>query len=138
MARNFYLTTAQRGSLREQAYERASREARLFLSGPDRSYLKLRARLDEVVAQGRRELAPRPISAEEADAWDTSCRIMFLLSWGNTARPVTRGVSYAPNAIRVAEAINCKQRARSLQFPHPPRRALPRLGLLAAGRWSAR
>ena len=39
MARISDLTAADRGSLREQAYERAKREARLFLSGPDRSYI---------------------------------------------------------------------------------------------------
>ncbi len=47
MARNFYLMAADRGSLREQAYERARREARLFLSGPDRSYINLRARREK-------------------------------------------------------------------------------------------
>lgn len=84
MARNFYLTadtpTAPRKkSLREHAYDRAAREARGFLSGGDRSYLDIRARLDELVAHGRRELAGRRVAADDIEAWDTSFRIMFLL-----------------------------------------------------------
>jgi hypothetical protein len=84
MARNFYLTSdmaVPRGrSLREDAYRRAAIEARRFLSGRDRSYLELRARLDAVITDGRRELAGRRVATDDIEAWDTSCRIMFLLS----------------------------------------------------------
>jgi hypothetical protein len=65
--------------LREDAYHRAAGEAQRFLSGRDRSYLDIRARLDEVIAEGRRELAAECVTAEDIEAWDTSCRIMFLL-----------------------------------------------------------
>jgi hypothetical protein len=83
MARNFYLTAdtaaPSEQSLREDAYDRAAREARGFLSGGDRSYLDVRARLDELIAAGRRELAGRRIAADDIEAWDTSFRVMFLL-----------------------------------------------------------
>jgi hypothetical protein len=84
MAQNFYLisdiaTAPRDGSLREDAYDRAAREARRFLSGRDLSYLDMRARLDEVIADGRRQLAARFVAADDIEAWDTSCRIMFLL-----------------------------------------------------------
>ncbi len=84
MAENFYLTadaaTAPRvGSLREDAYGRAAREARRFLSGGDRSYPDIRARLDELIAAGRRELAVRRVAADDIEAWETSFRAMFLL-----------------------------------------------------------
>jgi hypothetical protein len=85
MARNFYLTAdtaaAPRGkSLRENAYDRAAREARGFLAGGDRSYPDVRARLDELIAAGRRELAIKRVAADDIEAWDTSFRAMFLLS----------------------------------------------------------
>jgi hypothetical protein len=83
MARNFYLTSGMAvpsgRSLREDAYRRAAVEARRFLSGRDRSYLDLRARLDAAIADGRRELAGRRVATDDIEAWDTSCRIMFLL-----------------------------------------------------------
>jgi hypothetical protein len=84
MARNFYLTANRAAaprvqSLREDAYDRAAREARGFLSGGDRSYLDIRARLDDLVAAGRRELAGRRVAADDIEAWDTSFRAMFLL-----------------------------------------------------------
>ena len=84
MARNFYLTADRAAaprekSLREDAYDRAAREARAFLSGGDRNYLDVRARLDELIAAGRRELAVRRVAAEDIEAWDTSFRVMFLL-----------------------------------------------------------
>jgi hypothetical protein len=84
MARNFYLTAdtaaaPREKSLREDAYDRAAREAKGFLSGGDRSYLDIRARLDELIADGRRELADRRVSPDEIEAWDTSFRAMFLL-----------------------------------------------------------
>jgi hypothetical protein len=84
MARNFYLTAdvatpPQEDCLREDAYDRAAREARRFLSGGDRSYLDIRTRLDEVIAEGRRELADGRVEAEDVEAWDTSFRAMFLL-----------------------------------------------------------
>jgi hypothetical protein len=90
MARNFYLTAdmaaaPREESLREDAYGRAAREARRFLSGGDRSYLDIRARLDEVIAEGRRDLAGRRVAADDIEAWDTSFRIMFLLG---TWRPL--------------------------------------------------
>jgi hypothetical protein len=90
MARNFYLaadmaTAPEEGSLREAAYGRATREARRFLSGGDRSYLDIRARLDELIAEGRRELAGRRVAADDIEAWDTSFRAMFLLG---TWRPL--------------------------------------------------
>ena len=87
MARNFYLATdaaaaSQEERLRKNAYDRAAREARRFLSGGRRSYLDMRARMDEVIAGGRNELAARRIAAHDIEGWDTSCRIMFLLrSW---------------------------------------------------------
>jgi hypothetical protein len=84
MARNFYLTsgvaTIPRADwLRKDAYDSAAREARLFLSAGDRSYLDIRARLDELVADGRRELAGKRIAPDAIEAWDTSFRAMFLL-----------------------------------------------------------
>ena len=84
MARNFYLTAHAAAALREQslredAYDRAAREARRFLSGGDRSYLDIRTRLDELIAAGRRELAGRRVAADDIEAWDTSFRAMFLL-----------------------------------------------------------
>ena len=84
MARNFYLTAhagaaLREQSLREDAYDRAAREARRFLSGGDRSYLDIRARLHELVTDGRRELADRCVAADDIEAWDTSFRAMFLL-----------------------------------------------------------
>jgi hypothetical protein len=84
MARNFYLTAdttaaSREGSLREDAYDRATREARGFLSGRDRSYLDIRARLDELIAARRRELAAQRVPADDIEAWDTSFRAMFLL-----------------------------------------------------------
>jgi broad specificity phosphatase PhoE len=90
MTRNFDLTadmaTAPRQeSSREEAYDRAIREARRFLSSGGRSYLEVRARLDEVIAEGRRQLKARRVAADDIEAWDTSCRIMFLL---RTWRPL--------------------------------------------------
>lgn len=84
MARNFYLTAdaataLQEESLQENAYDRAAREAQRFLSGGERSYLDIRARLDELIAVGRRELAGRRVAADDIEAWDTSFRTMFLL-----------------------------------------------------------
>jgi hypothetical protein len=84
MARNFYLTAGtaaapREKSLREDAYDRAAREARGFLAGGDRSYLDIRARLDELIADGRRELATKRVVADDIEAWDTSFRAMFLL-----------------------------------------------------------
>jgi hypothetical protein len=93
MARNFYLTAdaavPREESLREDAYDRAAREARRFVSGGDRSYLDLCARLDELIAAGRRELAGRRVAADDIEAWDTSFRAMFLLS---TWQPTERGL----------------------------------------------
>ena len=84
MARNFYLTAdtaaAPRGKrLREDAYDRATREARRYLAGGDRSYLDIRARLDELISEGRGELIGRRVAADDIEAWDTSFRAMFLL-----------------------------------------------------------
>ena len=84
MARNFYLTAdaaaaPREGSLREDAYDRAAREARRFLSGRNPGYLDVRARLDELIAAGRRELATKRVVADDIEAWDTSFRAMFLL-----------------------------------------------------------
>ena len=86
MARNFYLGTdimaaARQGGLRVDAYDRAAREARLFLSaaGPARSFRDVLERLDRVVADGRRDLVARRRAPKDIEAWDTSCRIMFLL-----------------------------------------------------------
>jgi hypothetical protein len=87
MARNFFLgsefmaAAAQPGRLREGAYDRARREARLLLSaeGPDRPFRHTLERLDRVIAEGRRELAAQRVPARDIEAWDTSCRIMFLL-----------------------------------------------------------
>jgi hypothetical protein len=58
---------------------RSAREARRFLSGGHRSYLDIRVRLDELIADGRRELADSRVSPDEIEAWDTSFRAMFLL-----------------------------------------------------------
>jgi len=87
MARNFYLgseavAAVQQCSLRKDAHDRARREARLFLSteGPHRSFRDILARLDRVIADGRREFAARGVAAKDIEAWDTSCRIMFLLN----------------------------------------------------------
>ena len=90
MARNFYLTAGAAtalpdGSLREDAYDRAVQEARRFLSGGDRSYLDIRVRLNELIADGRRELADNRVNPDEIEAWDTSFRAMFLL---RTWRPL--------------------------------------------------
>ena len=84
MARNFYLTAEtaaapREKSLREDAYDRAAREAKGFLAGGDRSYLDVRARLDELVAAGRGEFATKRVPADDIEAWDTSFRVMFLL-----------------------------------------------------------
>jgi hypothetical protein len=84
MAQDFYLTSdmaqaPRERSLREDAYDRAAREARRYLAGGHRSYLDIRARLDELIAQGRRELAGS-VSPDDIEAWDTSFRTMFLLS----------------------------------------------------------
>jgi hypothetical protein len=84
MARNFYLTadlaTAPlEASLREDAYDRAAREAWRFLSDENRSYLEIRARLDELIAAGRRELAGRRVTVDDIETWDTSFRAMFLI-----------------------------------------------------------
>lgn len=66
-------------SLRESAYDHATREARRFLSGGDRSYFDIRARLEELIAVGRRDLAGRRVAADDIEVWDTSFRVMFLL-----------------------------------------------------------
>jgi hypothetical protein len=86
IVRNLYLgsetmAVARQGCLRNEAYDRANREARLLLSaeGPGRSFRDVLERLDRVVADGRRELAARRVPARDIEAWDTSCRIMFLL-----------------------------------------------------------
>ena len=84
MARNFYLTAGtaaapREKSLREDAYDRAAREARRYLAGGDRSYLDIRARLDELISEGRGELIGRHVAADDIEAWDTSFRAMFLL-----------------------------------------------------------
>jgi hypothetical protein len=84
MARNFHLTAStavapREENLREDAYDRAAREARRYLAGGDRSYRDIRARLDELIADSRRELAARRIAADDVEAWDTSFRAMFLL-----------------------------------------------------------
>jgi hypothetical protein len=74
------MTTAHRDrSLREDAYGCAAREAQRFQTGRNLSYLDMRARLEEVIVDGRRELAGLRTAADDIDAWDTSCRIMFLL-----------------------------------------------------------
>ncbi len=84
MARNFYLIAEAApalpdGSLREDAYDRAAGEAKAYLAGGDRSYLDIRARLDELIVAGRRELAIKRVGADDIEAWDTSFRAMFLL-----------------------------------------------------------
>jgi hypothetical protein len=84
MARNFYITTGfatvpPEESLRDNAYDRAAREARRFVSDGGRSYLEIRARLDQLIADGRRELAGKRISPGDIEAWDTSFRAMFLI-----------------------------------------------------------
>jgi hypothetical protein len=84
MARNFYLTADAAavlpdGSLRDDAYDRAAREARRYLAGRYRSYLEIRARLDELIADGRHELACRRVSPDDIEGWDTSFRAMFLI-----------------------------------------------------------
>ena len=84
MARNFYLTSdmakaPREGSLRRAAYARATREARRYLAGGDRSYLEIRARLDQLIAEGRRELGGMRVAADDIEAWDTSFRAMFLI-----------------------------------------------------------
>ena len=65
--------------MREDAYGRAAGEARGFLSVRDRGYLDIRARLGQLIADGRRELAGRRVAAGDIEAWDTSFRAMFLL-----------------------------------------------------------
>ena len=84
MARNFYhaadaAAAPSEESLRQDAYDRAAREARRFLSGGDRSYPDIHARLDELIVAGRRELAGGRLAAHDIEAWDTSFRAMFLL-----------------------------------------------------------
>ena len=84
MARNFYLTSdamtaVREDSLREDAFRRAAREARRYLAGGGRSYLDIRVRLDELIAEGRREFAGKRVVPDDLEAWDTSFRIMFLL-----------------------------------------------------------
>jgi len=84
MARNFYLTAGTAAAPREEnlradAYDRAVREAKRYLTGGDRSYPDIRARLAEVIADGRRELADRRVAPDDIEAWDTSFRAMFLL-----------------------------------------------------------
>jgi hypothetical protein len=84
MARSSYLTAGTAtalpaGSLRADAYDRATREARRYLASRDRSYLDIRARMDELIADGRRELARERVSPDEIEAWDTSFRVMFLI-----------------------------------------------------------
>lgn len=84
MARNFYLssdvaTILREANLRGAAYARATREARRYRAGGDRSYLDIRARLDELVSEGRRELIGRRVAPDDIEAWDTSFRAMFLL-----------------------------------------------------------
>lgn len=87
MARNFLLTadtaTAQTlQSLRDNAYERATKEARRYPAGRDPNYRDVCARLEELIAEGRRELASRQVAAGDVEAWDRSFRVMFLLrSW---------------------------------------------------------
>ena len=90
MARNFDLTAnvmpaPRKRSLREDAYDRAAREARRYLAGGTRSYPDIRARLNELIAEGRRDHADGRLPAREVKAWDTSFRIMFLLG---TWRPL--------------------------------------------------
>ena len=65
--------------MREDAYDRAVREARGYLAGGDRSYPEIRARLDQLIAEGRRGLAERRVAAADIEAWDTSFRAMFLI-----------------------------------------------------------
>jgi len=84
MARNYDLTAdAAAGlpdaSLREDAYDRAAREARGYLAGGDRSYPEIRARLDKLIAEESRELADSRVNPDDIEAWDTSFRAMFLL-----------------------------------------------------------
>jgi len=87
MAQNLDLTTGasaapQQRGLRDDAYDRGAREGRLFVgaAGPNASFRDVLDRLDQLVAGGRRELAAKGVPAREIEDWDTSCRIMFLLT----------------------------------------------------------
>jgi len=87
MARNFDLTMGARAApqqrgLRDDAYDEGAREGRLFMGAadPNASFRTALDRLDQVVAAGRRELAAKRVPAREIEDWDTSCRIMFLLT----------------------------------------------------------
>jgi hypothetical protein len=86
LLRNFYVESdwdaAERlDRLRQDAYRRGAEEARLFLSqaGSSFTYEDVRKRLDQIIAAGRSELEAKSIARQDIEAWDTACRIMFLL-----------------------------------------------------------
>jgi hypothetical protein len=67
---------------REEAYLRGSREAMMFKLATRGAYQRQQMFewLDTVIDDGRAELEAQHALEREIEAWDMSCRIMFLVT----------------------------------------------------------
>jgi hypothetical protein len=66
---------------RNEGYERGAREAKLFRLAVADSFQRQQALdwLNAAIDDGRAELEAQHALEREIDAWDLSCRIMFML-----------------------------------------------------------
>jgi hypothetical protein len=79
-----FLARVQRAQ--EEGYVRGADEAKIFMLAAGKDFQQRQALdwIDEAIEDGREDLQAQRFTEREIEAWDMSCRIMFMLT-------ITRG-----------------------------------------------